>query len=397
MGQRYSILKTRNYISLIIWILITSALFVYTINYQQTADYDQCLKCDGKHYLKAYHYFNGDDEKYEVIFPINNRVFVPYLAALVGFEEPISNFLTINFLYTILSVVFIFILWRQLKIPSVLMNIGLFWLIFHWVGIIRLNVLDPITVDLPLYLFHAILVYIVYRNKYFLLPILSIIATSQKESFIVYILILLIYGLIHNRIYEKHFPIKLISLSLVLAFMTKAIIVYFFPPVNEDINSFIAVLFYVKQILLHPFSLVRWVVAIFTSFGALFLLSLQNAKRAYKFSPEFNMLSVLTLVSLALGIIAGGDFTRIVFLGFPFIMTWMLIVLKEKSKLVSGLAIVLSIPMMRLFNTIPIRPSGSLTHEWYMEIASTSTVLIWGLYMIVCYWILLRATNYLKG
>ena len=369
---------------------------MYTLENQATIDYEKCVKCDGNEYSTIYNYFDNKTDKYNVTFPFNTRVLIPYLATLIGFEKTILNFHFINFCFCIISIVMIYLLWSKLKIPITLIHIGLFWLVFHWTGIIRLNVFDPITVDLPLYTFHASLVYIIFSKKYNWLSLLTLIAITQKESFTVYIGLLFIYALIHNKFYENYFPLKPIIAALIISIITKIVLTYFYPSSANHPGSIIAVLFYIKQIFIYPLSIIRWVIAIFIAYGVFILLSIQNLKQTIKISPELNILTILTVVSLMLGIVAGGDFTRIIFLGFPFVMTWILILLKNKSILLSLLSLFLSIPIIRLFEIIPEPIYTSNQHEWYPEFAKMEIVLMWGLYMIVCYWIISKTSKLLQ-
>ncbi|MES2732071.1 MAG: hypothetical protein V4714_09990 [Bacteroidota bacterium] len=96
------------------------------------------------------------------------------------------------------------------------------------------------------------------------------------------------------------------------------------------------------------------------------------------------MLLLFSLTYFGLGLLAGGDFTRIVFLGFPFIMTLILLSAKESAKKEVLLALILSIPVMRLEGTIPdIGTAQEKYYSWFPAFASVRVVLLWLLYALV--------------
>jgi len=180
-------------------IFFLAALSVLTFfifqHIQPTISYEKFPLADGNQYSKIYYFFKKEANQQQVSFPFHSRIFVPFLASLFAGNKIIANFQAVNFIFTILSVLSIYLLWRKLKISKTLIAIGFFWLLFHWVGIIRLNQLDPITVDVPLYFFQTLLFLFIMERKYLLIILLSPIATLQKESFIVLILILLLYSI----------------------------------------------------------------------------------------------------------------------------------------------------------------------------------------------------------
>lgn len=385
----------KNYISIALLSFTSLLIFIFYYLNQPSLDYNQCLKCDGNSYLSIYDFFNEQQSEYAIKFPFNGRLFVPFLASILPFSSKLLNFHLLNVFFIIISITAIYILWSDLKIGRTLKFIGLFWLIFHWIGIIRHQIFDVANVDTPLYFFHTLLLLIVYRKKYNWLPILAIIATSQKESFPVYLIVLLLFTYAYNRFYEQYFHLKPIVISLILAFATKIIINFYFPPIEQGINSFIAVLFYIKQIFINPESLVVWVVAVFTSYGAFLLLAF-IIKSEEKIKPEHQLLFLFAMLSIVLSIIAGGDFTRISFLGFPFVMTWILIRIKTTSVFNILIAFTISVPLLRILSPIPEPDYINNFHPWFIEFSSNETVLFWSIYMIISYLLLHRIIKYTR-
>ena len=374
---------------------ITLSAYVYFFYAQQTLNYEACKSCDGNHYLDIYSFFKNSLHEYSVHFPFNCRILIPLIASQIPLLDPELSFHFTNIFFSICAICSIYYLWTILNITNTLKFLGIFWLLFHWVGILRLNIFDVVTVDVSLYLFHTLLLIIIYKKKYSWLWLLSIVATTQKESFPSYLIFLTITAILYNTFYDKYFKLKPILLSLLLSFITKYVVIYFFPPIEEGMNSFLSVAFYIKQILLNPLLIIKWTVSIFIGFGGLFLLALKSKEKDW--NPENIVLLVFAILSLGLGLIAGGDFTRITFLGFPFIMTFILLRVSDKPLLLIMISFMLSIPCFRLFSHIPPPKDYILfNHEWYPEFAQNGTVALWGIYMIICYLVISKVSKSLS-
>ena len=96
------------------------------------------------------------------------------------------------------------------------------------------------------------------------------------------------------------------------------------------------------------------------------------------------------MVYLLFGILAGGDMVRIVFLGFPFMMTFLFTLIKDLPAKSLVIVLLLSFPLTKLRVIVP-DPVNDWTNfaEWYPEYASTKMVLIWFGYGVVCFLVLL--------
>jgi hypothetical protein len=253
---------------------ISIGLFILYLKIQPDLNYTFSPLFDGGKYLKVYQYFAKQVEQFNAIFPINTRILVPYLAALVPLHDPVHGFLWINSMFTVLSVISIYFLWRQLDISSGHIMTGFFWLLIHWAGLIRHNIFDPITVDVPLYFFQALLIIIILKRKYLLLLLLGPIATLQKESYLGLLIVILLVSLYNNYSSKSSYKNSLIiGLALLLSYTTKAIAGYYFPPIDPGKNSIIVILFHMKETILNPFRFVRWIVAVFTAYGPLLMLA----------------------------------------------------------------------------------------------------------------------------
>jgi hypothetical protein len=95
---------------------------------------------------------------------------------------------------------------------------GFFWLLIHWIGIIRHNIFDPITVDVPLYFFQAILLIIlliiILQRRYLWLIILGPLATIQKESFPALLIVALLVALFEDYKEKTNYKASIIITKL---------------------------------------------------------------------------------------------------------------------------------------------------------------------------------------
>lgn len=383
-------------------IFIYSFLVVVTViglwyfqHHQLSVDYRKCELCDGKQYQKAYQYFSGQSTRYEVKFPFHSRVLVPWLAAQLSPKDANPGFVTLLWVGTIITVILLLLGWQWLQIPWYLQIGGIFWLLFHWTGIIRFNLYDPITVDVPLYIFHSLLVLLLLRPRWlWLLLIITPIATAQKESWLAIVLVLTLYEFVYQWFFNQNTSYQKLWIyvgALVLAISTKWMLSGWFEPSNgAGKNSVITILFFIKVTLQNPLDLVRWVVAMFVGFGGVWLLTL-NKLREIKLThdPIITPLVLLAGLHLLLGILAGRDMTRIMFLGYPFLMTFILWLIRTESKVVIAIALVLSLPIVRLISVIPSQVSqNQLFQSWFSEYAPLGVVSAWAVYMMLSYWVI---------
>ena len=368
------------------------AFFFYR-SYQPHLTYTLAEQFDGNDYAQAYAYFTGLEKEYQVPPPFHQRILVPWIASWFN-SSVINDFQVVNLIFTILSIWVTFLLWRRLGFEFKWMIFGFIWLIFHWTGMIRLNAFDPITVDVPLYFFQALFLWILLARKFKWLLVLAPLATMQKESFIGLMVILCLYAFWQNRKeQDDYFDIKIIVISTVLAIATKIGIELFFTPSYEGRGALIMLAYQAKQILFDPFKLVRWFAAISMAFGPIAWLAMRNYKKHFYFDNKRNLLALLTLVSFGFGLLAGGDTTRIIYLGFPFIMSFAINELQSSNLSPKGIALA-SLPLMMLPFTIP-NPAydWEAWTQWYPEFAIKRVVLIVLFYTLIASLVLVRLSQ----
>lgn len=375
---------------LYIFLVFTAALFFFYQEMQAPLSYDFAPAFDGNDYRLIYEYFTGQQEAYQVPFPFNQRILVPWLASLIG-SDIVSSFQWMNLLFSLLAVWVLFKLWRQLGFELYAFWVGFGWLLLHWTGMIRLNAFDPITIDLPIFAFQGLILIVLFNRKFRWLLLLGPIACLQKESFLGLLVVLALYAIYHNRKQQDgYFDLKWIGASLILSLFTAQLAQYYFPALESDKNSIITLLYHAKQVFVHPDKLIRWVLAAFMAFGPFFIAGLLTGIRRRHYDLRKNLLLVFTLLYLAYGLLAGGDMTRIIFLGFPFVMTAILYELKEAPSKRLLLLSLLALPLMSLAGTLPDPAfEWERWQSWYPEFAGSTSLIMIGGYLIVCLLVLL--------
>ncbi|MDJ1501067.1 hypothetical protein [Xanthocytophaga agilis] len=393
-------------------LFITSATFVFYYFHQPIASYTKAPLMDGNQYIKIYYYLTGKVQNYEVAFPFHSRIAIPWLASLLPVATPVIAFQIVNLIFSLSSVCILTYYWQKITIRPYLIRWGIFWLLFHWTGLIRLNAYDPITVDVPLYFFQTLLLLLLYNRNWIHLWWLAPLATIQKESFPALLIVLVIYGILYNKsTHSKTFPTPIIAGSLFISLILKCVIEQSFPPSTPG-NPVITILYFIKQSLIDPFRIIRWLTGVWVAFGGIVWLAIwqwwkdgnwhyiQKSVWQRKYSlPLFrdfhtDLLFLFSVTYLGLSLLAGGDFTRIVFLGYPFIMTYLFVLLKNTNPKLSFVILLLSLPLMHLHLFIPDQGLyWTQFVEWYPEFAPSSTVwLMFGYGMLIglSSWILLK-------
>lgn len=384
---------------LYIFLLVTTGLFFFYQQSQPVLSYDFAPQFDGNDYRAMHDYFVGNLSKYEVPFPFHSRILIPWLAAQLDTGNIINDFQWINLTFSLLSVFVLFQLWRTLGFELKWFFIGFGWLLFHWTGMIRLNAFDPITVDVPTFFFQALFIWLIFKRKFIWLLLLGPIATLQKESFIAILVVLTAYGLYHNKKEDDgFFDMKWIVGGLILSLLAKTIVNYYFSPLEAGKGSVITLLYHAREALLNPFELVRWFVAAFVAFGPLLMAGVFRAVKNRYYDNRRNLLMLFSGLYLAFGILAGGDMTRIIYLGFPFIMTWMMYEFRELNTKTLWILICLSLPLTFLIKTIPDPAfEWERWQNWYPEFASIETMAYFGAYLILTLTVLIVLRKKLTG
>lgn len=355
------------------WLLLLSTLGLYVLFFvfNQPVDYEVCQLCDGKQYLKLYWYFESGTAS-QLPFPFYTRPVVPFLASLIPGDDPVLAFHAINAIFMVLALVCIRNLWNYLDLKDSLQWVGFGWLLLHWTGIIRYNLFDYVTVDVPLYFVQALALLLFFRRKYRWFYILTPLAMLQKESFLAVMVGVLAMHILEARkgwfIQGKHLLFPLIA----GVFIQKLVMVLL-PEQMDQRNSLLAILWHANLVLEDPLRLIRWFAAFGSAFGILPFIILFKMKKQLTQENTLLTLLILSLMYCAFGILAGEDMTRILFLGFPFIMTFTLLLYQSESYTVLLIAVTLSLASLRIVQ-IPIE------NRWGVDYREMSYVFDWAIY-----------------
>lgn len=374
---------------LYIFLAFTLVAFLGYREVQEPITYDLASQFDGNDYRDLYNYISKNNSD-SLTHPFSQRILVPFLATIIGSESVLLDFQIINLVFALLSIWITFKLWRLMGFELKWFIAGFIWLIFHWTGLIRLNAFDPITVDVPLYFFQALFLWLILKRKFIHLLWLAPLATIQKESFIPLMMVLMVYATWYNRkTQEGYYNLPIIGISLIVAICSNLVVNTYFVPFESGKNSLIMLAYHAKEALLNPFEIIRWLAAMAMAFGPALFLTFDKYRRTFRNDNTRNLLVLFTLVYLGFGILAGGDMTRIIFLGFPFIATWIIFELQEIRTKHLALIGLLSLPLMMLHKTIP-NPAfeWELWQVWYPEFAPNHMVLIVLGYVTLVFFIL---------
>ena len=382
-------MRIRQYWLLIFFALGTAVFFFYQ-EHQSPLTYHFAEDFDGNDYEHIYNFFVGTEDQYAVPFPFHQRILIPFLAAQLNSGDVIKDFQLVNLVFTLLSIFLTLQLWRILKFDLRWFWFGFIWLLFHWSGLVRQNAFDPITVDVALYTIQSFFLIIILKRKFIHLLWLAPLATLQKESFIGILIVLIVYAWWHNRkTDEGYYDLRLITSALVLSLGSQILTNYFLPSSNEGKGAFITIAYHAKETLLNPFEFLRWLAAISMAFGPAVWLAALHFSKTHRYENTRNLLTIFTVLYLAYGILAGGDMTRIIFLGFPFIMTWIIYELRDVSLEFRIWLFVLSLPLFMLHGSIPDPAwERALWQSWYPEFSTPENVLMVLGYVIISFFIL---------
>ncbi|GAB4339673.1 MAG: hypothetical protein OHK0038_18930 [Flammeovirgaceae bacterium] len=380
-------------IEFIIFPLLLS-IFCFTLyeNIQPHFNYVfPCKLCDAEKYKAIFENFVNNTYN-AVYYPFHTRIITPFIASVISPRDIIAGFHTTNFIFYILSSLTLYYIWREkLKINFILSTIGLLWLSFHWSGIPRLYNLYIINVDTGAYFFESICILLIISRKFNWFLIIAPLASFQKESFIPILIIIILYYLLSVFFLERKY-LKVLLISLLLVLILKYFVNIIYPPIQS--HSTLFTLYYnTLMVVDEPEVLIKIIVCFFTVFGA-FVLVLIFKIKIDDFNSEIKAICFfISLLHIIFCIIGGRDLTRIIFIGFPFVMTLALLKLQECKSITIVTSILLSLPLLRISVAVPDQTKPELFYKWYLEVSSFEYVASWGVYAIFCYIILYHLEN----
>ena len=381
----------RIYLYLIIYGLIVAS--VYYI-FQPPNNFRISHLADANEYLKIYDFLNGDSADYQVRFAIHNRIAIPLLASFLPGAQPEFNFFLVNSLFAILSLLGIFYLMKSFQINQIFILLSICFFSLHWVGPFRHNAINPINVDMAVYFFEVIFLILFIKRKYLVLLIVAPIAIAVKEIFLALLVVFLFISILWRFFFkDKSISIPWIFSILILGIATKMALNYFYPSVSPGRNSLIVMAFHTREMLLNPDHLLRWFLSLFAAFGAFIFLIMKRIKKL-NFTPGNELIiHILALSFLSLSVLGGMDYTRLIFLGFPYVM--ISILLLGKPGLSEFLiTFIISILLTRFWIILPDPSAGmKLYNKWAPEISDSGHLFLWVLTAFGCLLIFLTGRS----
>ena len=96
---------------------LTLTVYLLYSYFQPTYSYHLLdSRYDALKYAKAYHYFNDFAADYQLSFPFNARILMPWLAAQLPFNDLKTDFIWLNGLFIVLTVGMLTFVWQKLQI-----------------------------------------------------------------------------------------------------------------------------------------------------------------------------------------------------------------------------------------------------------------------------------------
>jgi hypothetical protein len=331
----------------ILLVLVTAGLYTFYFLFTESVDFENCSLCDAKEYKKFYDYFETGESQ-QIKYPFYTRPVAPFLASIIPGNNVTNAFHVINLIFILLSVLTINKLWDIMDIKSWLKWIGFGWLLTHWTGLIRYNLFDNVTIDVPLYFVQPLALILYFQRKFKWFYLLTPLALLQKESFLA---IGLVFLVIHIWLEKGNWFVegRHLLYSLLIGILIQQVVLSLLPEQLDQRNSLMAILYHGKLAIDDPTRFIRWFAAFGSSFGVIPFIVAFKA-RSIKFQDQRLLtLFVLSTMYCSFGLLAGEDMTRILFLGFPFIMTISLLSFQNESKWMVLLAVLLSTISLHLY------------------------------------------------
>lgn len=354
----------------------TLAVILYFVyhQFQTHISYELEPLLDGHHYLRAYLYFNGAINNFNLGFPFHTRIGIPFLASLIPSNDPILNFKIIHILFIMSSCFVIAEIHKHLQSDTLLRLVFWLFLLFHWLGPIRFTIHEPLQTDSSSYLILSLFILLTLKKKYKWIILLAPVSILFKEVLPPFLFVSSIFYFIQRKksigsLFLVGFALSLLSLYTIR----------FLFPLQVDhwhYHGAITGIRILKMIGSNPLIIIKWFCAISATFGLLFIFT-KDYKPLLKNESTWYLIT-----SLLLGLVAGGDHSRILFSMLPISILFIHdLRLPSKQMLVlSGL----SLPFFHLLSTIPNIDNPEY-HNWFMEYADWSTITMVLSYIVGCY------------
>lgn len=357
--------------SLGVALLLALFFIVYrflTVNLSMCSGEGDCLK-----YSEMARSFTSG-EYVSIDFPFNIRILAPWLASLFS-QDITMGFIWLNGASALLFVIFCFEISRFLGLRNVDFWILILWFFLHPLGFSLYSVV-PQLVDPLSYAFMALITLLFISEKRFLLWAIISLALLAKESFSFIVLIIAVAELtyaISTR--DKRAIPALVSICgavivlLIYKIEKNFIQIYLFPQNQEwQITIFSTISWWLNEIWNDPKRLIVWMGAIICSTG-LFSFFIFSKKYALK-SPLKTRLDLYFALGgfgfIALGLLAGGDMSRIIFNGNLFIILAIFISFRNQRLPINQLLITFFLSILIALNYTRFFPAA-FEYDYYTK------------------------------
>lgn len=336
---------------------------------------------DGQDYLGIYYTFK---HKFVSFLEIEHsqRIMTPFLASLLPTTDPVVAFKTINLLFFNAAILLLVYLWRELKIPSYLICLSLFWLFLHQYGILRFSNFWATNVDSGSLFFSVLIAMIFIKKKPWLLAAIGPLASLQRNNFPILFSILLaweIVTLLNEKSGMKEFVRRCAPIVVTIILSKVASIIPMFLTVTRpnEYGSLLLInsLIFGKLFDQDPLMFLRPLVMVFNDYGGFLILGLVVGFSNLKKMAGVKAISAFTLASGILTLILCTD--REIFLAYPFAMTLILFSISAAPPLLLGVGLVFSLPILGLYLDFPFSNGPVM-----VSAAPYSVVASWGVYWI---------------
>jgi len=400
------------YIESMTWSLFSALVYLLFDHFQPMIRLNGGQGWDGTQYFGMFEYFrHGIFTNYlqsSPLFPFNQRPLGPFLASFLSAHfsfSPIRSFKTLHiFSISATSGLLYFIFVKHIGFDRFVSSLALIWLLFNALAYTRLAAFYPFLIDSLAMLALALLLYLVVSNQYIFLPLLTIFSCMIKEQFLAFLIAILAYELfkvISGRTTERK-RLLIVSISVLIDISINYYIRHYV--IIAPGSSFYTMLSLGYQRFKHPLSFVRYVVSYFMAFGAFGLSLLYYFKRTWNQILQldsYRLVGLFSLEFMAFGLLAGSDMDRILWSGFPFLMTMMLLATRGLNRRYILALFLFTVPLMHLNAAIP-QPSHAWPnndsdglYSWMMEYADPGKVAMWGIYMCIT-WTLIGQLRFLN-
>jgi len=357
-------------------LLFFCVLLIY-ISYffaQTSVDYFSDTPYDGKQYLNAENYFSSDASDYNVCYPFNTRVGVPYLVALFPSVDVVPMFTIVNSISLICFYsLLIYFLRYYAKASFQNISFVVLWMSLHFMGPLRYYFHDPVSIDLPAMVLEGTVVLAFFKRWNVVVVVSAVLSLFVKESIIPLLVILLIASVLFHK--RESLLVLISTLGVVVA--VKMYIGEVFPMAVYDMKykSYLTLYYNIERIFDDPVEILQWSASLLF-IGSLFLVTIRPLKGLNK---EQKTLLLLALYGVGIGQVAGNDYTRLQFFSVIFIFSALVLFLKNIKPVTFILLVLGSIPFLRVFTILPERYS----YKTFPEYFDANTCILWLSYFFI--------------